>query len=360
LAEMANLKAVLVGNVLFVTGDRKAAKLDVDYQKSLGLTGATAGGGQCGLGGALGLAGGVGGGGILGFGGGAGGGASGFVGGGMPATGTPLRIIRGPGAPGASQPSGDGKGKPTAQPGGEGRPTRQPSKEELRLRELRAKLAKPITLDKALDPQAPFKDVVAFIHDRYDLPLVVDREAFKTDLNQEVNDQPVNLPRMAGVRLGTVLEKLASQVQGTILVKPDHIAIVPASRARTMIWGQVEEEGPGRARPVLPLVQTGFDHLALEAALKELAEATGISVVIDEGRVGDQARRAVTASLTNVPLDTAVQLLADQAGLEAVLLDNVFYITTPANARLMRVEQQKVNQRGLESRAGPGPAGAAG
>jgi hypothetical protein len=54
--------------------------------------------------------------------------------------------------------------------------------------------------------------------------------------------------------------------------------------------------------------------------------------VIDP-RVGkEKASIPITAWLPNVPLETAVHLLADMGGLSVVRMDNVFYVTTPENA----------------------------
>src|SRR5262249_41629538 len=171
----------------------------------------------------------------------------------------------------------------------------------------------------------------------------------------DVEAQPVRLPPLVGVRLGTVLDKLAASVQGTYLVRDDHIEMTTQARFRATVWGLVEE-GSIASRVRLPVVQAGIYQRPLDAALAELAEATGYSVVVDGRRCGDRARAAVTASLTNVPLDTAVQLLADQVGLEATVLDNVFYITTPANARNVRMEHRQVNLNGLEPGTPPSAA----
>jgi hypothetical protein len=49
--------------------------------------------------------------------------------------------------------------------------------------------------------------------------------------------------------------------------------------------------------------------------------------------------------LKNVPLGTAVQLLADLAELKAVQLDNAWYVTTPENAARL------TGKKGLEAAA---------
>src|SRR5262249_9145959 len=194
--------------------------------------------------------------------------------------------------------------------------------------ELRRRLAMPMTVE--FEPNTPLKEALKWVSDKAGVTILVDTEAFKTDLNvTEIENQPVTLAKM-NLRLGTVLEKLAAQVQGSFLVRPDHIAITTMDRARVAVWGTLEadENVSGRPRPLLPLVHVALGKRPLDAALQTLADATGFSVILDRRRAGDQARAVVSATLNNVPLDTAVRLLANQAGLQAVLLENALYVTT--------------------------------
>ena len=49
----------------------------------------------------------------------------------------------------------------------------------------------------------------------------------------------------------------------------------------------------------------------------------------------------VTARLANVPVDTALRVLADMAGLKVVRMENVFYITSAENAEKLEKEKKK-------------------
>jgi hypothetical protein len=101
-----------------------------------------------------------------------------------------------------------------------------------RIKRLQSQLAQPVTLDKGLDANTQFKDALEFISDRYDITILVDTQAFKTDNSVEsVDDLPVKLPRMVGVSLGTVLRLLAAQVNGTYLIRRDYIEITTGQRA---------------------------------------------------------------------------------------------------------------------------------
>ena len=76
-------------------------------------------------------------------------------------------------------------------------------------------------------------------------------------------------------------------------------------------------------------------------SIARLADASGISVVLDARVVEKAGKTPVTATLNNIPLDTAVRLLADMADLKAVAIDNVLYVTAKANAEALQAEQDK-------------------
>ena len=75
---------------------------------------------------------------------------------------------------------------------------------------------------------------------------------------------------------------------------------------------------------------------------------TGISVVLD-ARIALKLRQEGQADLNitfnNVPLDTAVRLLADMSGLGVVAIDSVLYVTTRDNADQLQQEQEVRRQK---------------
>src|SRR5262249_38854095 len=96
----------------------------------------------------------------------------------------------------------------------------------------------------------------------------------------------------------------------------------------------------GHKGPYLPLVHAAYEKAPLAEALKELADSSNFNVVLDEC-VGDKVKVPVSARLANVPLDTAVRMLADMADLKPVLMDNTLYVTTRENAELLQKELPK-------------------
>ena len=94
------------------------------------------------------------------------------------------------------------------------------------------------------------------------------------------------------------------------------------------------EEGV-TTRQLRQRVSVDCDGTEFATAIKQLAADTGANVVVDP-RLADKARKAVTLKLEDVPLETAVRLLAEVADLRAVRMNNVLFITTSEKAKTLR------------------------
>jgi type II secretory pathway component GspD/PulD (secretin) len=82
-------------------------------------------------------------------------------------------------------------------------------------------------------------------------------------------------------------------------------------------------------------ISINIKDVALSDALKQLARETGANLVLDP-RAAKEEQTALTLRLDEVALETAVELLADEADLRAVRLGNVLYVTSEARARKLR------------------------
>jgi hypothetical protein len=224
-----------------------------------------------------------------------------------------------------------------------------PRAEEGKREPLAAKLTSRITF-QALDQATTLQDALDALADRYDLTFEINEAAFKAEGVEDVRsagvaDRP--LPKMTNVRLETVLRKILARVPAssgaTYLLRADGIEITTGARLRQEVWGDYRG-------PYLPLANAAFEKRPLEEALKELADAADFTVVLDAG-VGDRARTPVSVRLTNVPLDTAVRLLANTAGLQSFLVDNALYVTTKENAAAL--EKQERRRLGENEQSGP-------
>src|SRR5581483_3718145 len=197
-------------------------------------------------------------------------------------------------------------------------------------RELREKLAVPVTLANGIEPNTQLGDALEQFSQKFGLPVLINAAAFAMDNQlEDAAAQPVQLPKVFNVRLSSVLRLVLDQVHGTYLIRPDYIEVTSLQQSRPEACPGNEATG-GRA--LLPLANAEFSKIPLDAALKDLSDATDFSIVIDSRVAEKEGKTPVTATFKNVPLGAAVELLADMAGLGSVLVDNVLYVTNKANA----------------------------
>lgn len=99
-----------------------------------------------------------------------------------------------------------------------------------KLKELKDKLAMSVTMD-GFEPNTPLQEALGFLSERFAITTLIDVEAFKADLMiVEPENQPVKLPRMVNVSLGTVLRLLLAQAQATFIIRRDYIEITTPQR----------------------------------------------------------------------------------------------------------------------------------
>jgi hypothetical protein len=133
-----------------------------------------------------------------------------------------------------------------------------------------------------------------------------------------------------------ILRRVPVESGATYLIRRDVLEITTTDALR-------KEFFPDRpAGPLLPLVTIKLDKTPLESALKSLRYWG--NVVLDS-RAEKVAQTPVTADVENVPLDTAVRMLANMAGLKVVPLENALYVTSPDSAEEMLQEQEALRQQ---------------
>lgn len=92
--------------------------------------------------------------------------------------------------------------------------------------DLKERLAAKVDFD-GIDVNTKLRDAVVVLRTSYNIKIVVDAEAFTKAKIKNVEDRGVKLPAAKGILLGTLVEKLARQVEGTSRVQKDHVLIVP-------------------------------------------------------------------------------------------------------------------------------------
>ncbi len=124
-----------------------------------------------------------------------------------------------------------------------------------------------------------------------------------------------------GIPLRSALTKLLGDHDLTHVLVGDTILITAREKAADRQLGQ--------------MVSINVEGQTLSEELKRLARVTGANLVLDP-RSAKESQTALTLRLDEVPLETAVEILADESGLSTVRLNNVLYVTSEARAKALR------------------------
>ncbi len=189
---------------------------------------------------------------------------------------------------------------------------------------LAERLEQPVTFSGFDDPKTTLGEAVDFLK-RW-VPVEVNEAAFQQAGLNDAAASPVAERPVAGLKevpLRRVLDRVLARVNvdggATYLIRPDHVELTTTTAARADVWGD------GFTGPFLPRVHARFANRPLAQALADQADQSGYNVVLD-ARAGEVGQAPVTASFVNLPLDTAVSLLADMAGLPVTRKDNLLYV----------------------------------
>jgi RNA polymerase sigma factor (sigma-70 family) len=205
---------------------------------------------------------------------------------------------------------------------------------------LREKLSQEIDYSGVDDARATLGDVLDQLSKRYNLTFDIDQEAFNLNpLNDgeplagvEICDTPIPPMRTT---LSTVLRRILRHVHATYLIRRNRIEITTEAAVRA-------ELGVPANSPLPPLVGDTLANEPLAEGLRHLAQQSGFNIVVDP-RIADKLQTQATLEFNNVPVDTAVRLVANMVGMSVVRLDNVLYVTTADNAKHLREEQAQIN-----------------
>lgn len=188
------------------------------------------------------------------------------------------------------------------------------------------------TLLEALDQYAKVHRVSFDVRER-----AFKAEGLNDVLKTYVAETPI--PPMRAT-LAMVINKVLARVPvasgACFLVRDDIIEITTGAAVRDELglprWTATKE---GELPPPLHLISREIHKLPLARALEAVASASGANVVLDS-RCEKQGETVVSAKLLNVTAATAVEVLADQAGLDVVRIENVYYVTSEENAERLR------------------------
>jgi hypothetical protein len=190
------------------------------------------------------------------------------------------------------------------------------------------------------DPKTTLQEALQDLMDRYDVTFHVDEKAFSKESVERVLDVFVAQPRippMRNIKMSLILEKILGHIPvesgARYIVRDGAIVITTTKAVREMC--RIPE-----GRELLPLIHGQYEKRVLEDVLGELSFRSDMNIVVD-ARAAEKAKGTVTAKFTNVPVDTAVRVVADMADLKSVMLDNVLYVTTRENADRLQAEEER-------------------
>jgi hypothetical protein len=162
------------------------------------------------------------------------------------------------------------------------------------------------------------QDVMADLKEKTKVPVIMDNSVYQFGLDP---NQPVVNVNLKQVKLRDGLKAVLAPYNLKFGLTADGLFI---SNEEGVIVRQLRQR-----------VSLDCDGTALAAAIKQLASDTGANLLLDP-RLGDAAKKAVTLKLEDVPLETAIRLLAEVAELRAVRMSNVLFVTTHERAEKIR------------------------
>jgi hypothetical protein len=222
-----------------------------------------------------------------------------------------------------------------------------------RSNEVRKKLAATVNFSGFDDPETKLDEALQHLTKLYDISFEVNDQAFRDEMIDNLADKALGkaLPKMNNVTVEAVLRRILARIPSTsgatFVVRGGVMEITTRRYASPSRWG-TGGEGEGGATIPAPETSIAFEKRDLKDALQEIADATGVNIVLD-ARAGDKGKTVVSATMRGVGVDTAVQLLANMADLTVIPVENVLYVTTKENAKALRADILKLEPAKAEA-----------
>ena len=174
------------------------------------------------------------------------------------------------------------------------------------------------------------KDALDYLAKKKQFNFEIDNRAFLDEGLKDALQVTVDLPEMKDVKVSQVLRRLLAKVpvapsEAVYVIVGDTVVITTSAQAPYQWMHQT--------------INLDCEKADLASVLKKLAHETGTNLVID-ARAAKAAQTLVSLQMQDVPLEMAVYLLADMAGLQPVRVGNMLYLTTKANVIRMRADPE--------------------
>ena len=206
-----------------------------------------------------------------------------------------------------------------------------------------AKLREPWKGD--LPVVARVQDLIDVLSQKHGVSVVVKAEDFKQAGTEEIFEKVVRFPAAKGLVLRSVMNTVLAQVNGTFLVRKDHVEFLPIPLAARVTGSKVDDDGMSRLTQ--PLVSVIVKEKPLNEVAADIAEEFDLNVVVSP-QAGDARMGFVSLRLLNVPADKALDTLATAADLRVVRKGNVFFVTSRDHANELFGEKLDKERQKIE------------
>ena len=171
-----------------------------------------------------------------------------------------------------------------------------------------------LTVSLELNEQ-PLATALAQIAEQNKVNIVLDR-TFIGNMGIDPDSTNINL-KVKDVKLRTALRALLTPHNLGFAVVGDMILV---STEENALHRQMRQR-----------IRVDYEGVPLNKALRELAREYAVNILIDP-RQAKKASDAVSLQLDDVPLETAVRLMSEMAGLKPVKMANVLFVTSEERA----------------------------
>jgi hypothetical protein len=203
--------------------------------------------------------------------------------------------------------------------------------------ELRDTLARVTKYEGNDDPKMTLRDTLDQLSAKYGISFHVNERAFAFEMVDQVltkeifqsRPMPPTVAPLATV-LNRILDRITVNSGAVFLIRKDAVEITTGHAAQTEI-----EDKPG-GKSVFPLVYEHFRETPLPDALRAVADHADVNIVIDPKCLAVINDAKVSAPLHNVPVETAVRVLAQMGDLDVIRTANVYYVTSKGDAETLR------------------------
>jgi hypothetical protein len=184
---------------------------------------------------------------------------------------------------------------------------------------VRKALDAPVTLK--IDKQ-PLTAAIDMLKEKGKVNVVLDTLSIQQQLGWVPEQPPVPVDvDLKDVKLKSALRTILSPYSLSYVVLGDTVLV---TTEQTALMRQMHQR-----------VNIDLDKVEFNEALKQLSRETAANLILDS-RAEKEAKAPVSLQLEDVPLETAVRLLAEMAGLKPVRIGNVLFVTKKEIANELR------------------------